>query len=238
MRKNKNILQDFLNLSLSDKLLIIGITAAGAVVVGKYIRKLKEQKIMNQYGNDMNVQHAVSLNNAMNPSGNNWMRNFDGTDEAGMYQIAEKITNWPAVVQAYQTLYNRNLIDDINSELDSSELDNFNAILNKTKTASEVKTSNKSKVYTENISAFKQGIAVYAIYNDVPVFVKRNNVISKWGVIPKAGNYAGKIVGIWKATSGSYYADVTGMTDQSGNILSETKIIHTANITINKNNHV
>lgn len=70
---------------------------------------------------------AQRLYAAFFPSGTTWMP--DGTDEEIIFSVADSIrsnkTTWADLVNAYNSLFKRNLVSDLNDELDSSELSKF-----------------------------------------------------------------------------------------------------------------
>ena len=65
----------------------------------------------------------------MNPSGVRWMRGMDKTDEEEIFNAARKIKNWAAVQASYQNLYSRDLLNDLQSELDTKEYQSFIRII-------------------------------------------------------------------------------------------------------------
>ena len=92
-------------------------------------RDLEQKEI----GNDPNKQQATILYNAMNTSGISWLRALDQTNEKGIFEAARNITDWNAVQATYKKLYARNLLEDIQSELDTEEFKTFMSILNASK---------------------------------------------------------------------------------------------------------
>ena len=69
----------------------------------------------------------------MNTSGISWLRALDQTNEKGIFEAARNITDWNAVQATYKKLYARNLLEDIQSELDTEEFKTFMSILNASK---------------------------------------------------------------------------------------------------------
>jgi len=94
------------------------------------MRRSSEEKVI---GNDANRQQATILHNAMNPSGISWMRSYDGTNNTAVFEAARNITDWNAVQATYKKLYARNLLSDLQSELNTNELNTFMTILNTSK---------------------------------------------------------------------------------------------------------
>ncbi len=91
----------------------------------KYKRNNEQRDILT----DSNKQQATFFYNAINPSGISWMRSFDHTDEKMIYEAARKVTDWNSVQKTYLNLYNRNLLSDLQSELNTAEYKTFLRIL-------------------------------------------------------------------------------------------------------------
>lgn len=70
---------------------------------------------------------ARQFKNAINPSGISWMSWSDGTDEDALFDLAKKINAniFNKVSQVYRNLYNSNLMNDLQEELNSSDLSKF-----------------------------------------------------------------------------------------------------------------
>lgn len=67
-------------------------------------------------------QQAMQLRAAFNPSGNNWMSSFDGTDNKALVSISKQIKDFGEVAESYRKLYKSNLSEDLTNEMSSSEL--------------------------------------------------------------------------------------------------------------------
>lgn len=146
-------------------------------------RRDREQK---EIGTDPNKQQATVLFNAMNTSGVSWMRSFDQTNEKEMFEAARNITDWNAVQATYKKLYSRNLLEDVQSELDTEEFKTFMSILN----------SNKNRADGGGVALTTRGYIVVASA-DVRIRTTPDSSISTWsynsnilGVI-KQGNFIG-----------------------------------------------
>ena len=57
----------------------------------------------------------------MNPSGISWMMSIDTTNTSSVMDTAKTITNLDSVQKAYKNLYQDNLLDDLQSELSTSD---------------------------------------------------------------------------------------------------------------------
>jgi hypothetical protein len=71
------------------------------------------------------VRQAMALRSAMNPSGISWMMSMDTTNTSAVIDTARTITNLDSVSKAYKNLYQNNLLDDLQSELSTSDYQKF-----------------------------------------------------------------------------------------------------------------
>ena len=119
---------------LKRKALTVGFYGAAGFlgwrfVVQPTLQKMRRNREQSDMINDPNKRQATVLHNAMNPSGVSWMRSMDRTDEKMVYEAARNITDWNAVQTTYRNLYNRDLLSDLQGELDSKEYQTFLRIL-------------------------------------------------------------------------------------------------------------
>lgn len=138
----------------------VRVLIGGAVVgVGSYllyrtIRKIitnQQQKNTEKKLDDSpEVRQASVLRNAMNPSGYSWMMSFDKTNEEKIYETAKEITKLDDVMAAYKKLYDSDLLEDLQSELDTEEYQKFLTLIssnpNKTGTAATTFASKNQMV--------------------------------------------------------------------------------------------
>ena len=75
------------------------------------------------------VRQAMALRSAMNPSGVTWMKSIDTTNTDTVMDTAKIITNLDNVHRAYKSLYQDNLLDDLQSELSPSDYQKFLTIV-------------------------------------------------------------------------------------------------------------
>jgi hypothetical protein len=119
---------------LQQKLLTVGFYG-GAAFLGyqfglkPYLKKARRDQEKAGVMVDPDKQQATILHNAMNPSGVKWMRAMDQTDEEEIFNAARKIKDWAAVQASYQNLYSRDLLNDLQSELDTQEYQSFIRII-------------------------------------------------------------------------------------------------------------
>jgi len=106
-------------------------------------RKFKMKNEQHNILSDPNKQQAIYMYNAMNPSGISWMMSMDNTNEQMIYAAARRITNWNSVQNTYTNLYNRNLLTDLQKELDNDEYQTFLRILNASKAGNQNHLSSK-----------------------------------------------------------------------------------------------
>ncbi len=102
--------------------LIVGATTYGTI---KTVRFIKKRKAENRADSDINVQQAMLLKAAMNPSGVSWFMWGDGTKESAIKNVASQITDLKKVSKEYRNLYARNLLDDLQKELDDNDYATF-----------------------------------------------------------------------------------------------------------------
>lgn len=80
---------------------------------------------------DANALIAVEMRQSMNPSGTAWLMDFDGTETEALFNAARKATNFNAVASSYASLYDADLISDVQNELSVSEFAQFQTLLGK-----------------------------------------------------------------------------------------------------------
>ena len=119
---------------LKRKALTVGFYGAAGFLGYRFVlqpalQKMRRNSEQSSMISDPNKRQATVLHNAMNPSGISWMRSMDKTNEGMIYSAARKITNWNAVQTTYRNLYNRDLLSDLQGELDTEEYQTFLRIL-------------------------------------------------------------------------------------------------------------
>jgi hypothetical protein len=112
-----------------SKLLLFGISALaiggaayGAYTLYEHYKKTDTEK---QVLTSPEVQQAMALRAAMNPSGFDWMKNFDGTNTDALYSTATQITDLNQVQEEYTKLYQSDLMDDLRKKLGADGLTKF-----------------------------------------------------------------------------------------------------------------
>ena len=93
------------------------------------ITSLNKSDAQNKADYSPEVRQAMALRSAMNPSGISWMMSFDTTNTSTVMDSAKTITNLDNVQTAYKNLYQDNLLDDLQSELTSSDYQKFLTII-------------------------------------------------------------------------------------------------------------
>ncbi len=174
-------------------------------VLKPFVNNLKQKKEQNEILDNPNKQQATTLYNAMNSSGISWLKWADGTDEEAIIKSAQKITNWDEVQKTYQNLYNRNLLQDLQSELDINDINTFLSIVGNNKTSSNYTKANTSSNIIEKgyIVVSELDIRIRSTPDSTPsTFSLNNNIL---GTIPK-NNLIGFATGITKVdTKGVKY---------------------------------
>lgn len=77
----------------------------------------------------LEVRQAMALRSAMNPSGVSWMMSFDTTNTGSIIDTAKSITNLDSVQKAYKSLYQDNLLDDLQNDLKITDYQKFLTII-------------------------------------------------------------------------------------------------------------
>jgi hypothetical protein len=93
------------------------------------ITSINKSDAQNKADDSPEVRQAMALRSAMNPSGISWMMSFDTTNTSTVMDSAKTITNLDNVQTAYKNLYQDNLLDDLQSELTSSDYQKFLTII-------------------------------------------------------------------------------------------------------------
>lgn len=112
---------------------------AGLVLVwlgNKILKNLKKDQTESQVENDPTVGQAQSLRQAMNPSGNEWMRKMDGTNTKAIFTIAKDIDDIESVRKSYKNLFNTSLYEDLQGELSATDYQKFLSLATKGKAGS------------------------------------------------------------------------------------------------------
>lgn len=114
------------------------IKAAFAVVAYFTLKKVFANKAEDNADGQIDTNPAAgqarALNAAMNPSGNNWMRNFDFNNPNAIYEIAKQITSLDAVMNFYNAqTQGRKLHEDLTSEIGAEGYNKFLALATKGK---------------------------------------------------------------------------------------------------------
>lgn len=112
---------------------------AGLVLVwlgNKLLKNLKKDQTESQVESDPTVGQAQSLRQAMNPSGNEWMRKMDGTNKEAIFTIAKEIDDIETVRKNYKNLFNASLYEDLQGELSAQDYQKFLSLATKGKAGS------------------------------------------------------------------------------------------------------
>src|ERR1051326_3178131 len=105
--------------------------------------KIRHNAEENKTADDPATQQAMSLRSAMNPSGFEWLRNMDGTNEESIFNTAKNIMNLEDVIKAYRRLYSgSSLMDDLKREMGT---DSYLRLLNIFKLGKNTPEKGKNK---------------------------------------------------------------------------------------------
>ncbi len=164
--------------------LIVGLFFIGKKALAKAGKNNADEKL----DTDPAAGQARGLNAAMNPSGNNWMRSFDGTSTDAIYEIAAQITKLDDVRSFYKLQHEgkRDLNDDLESEIGAEGFQKFLALATKGKTgnpkfAKERKDIPANKwvitIKDANIRTTPKNINKYYPTNNIVKLVKAGKAI-------------------------------------------------------------
>lgn len=119
---------------MNEKLINIGLlTVGGAALIyfGKKWFDDKKTENTEDKADTPEVQQAMLLRSALNPSGNTWMKDIDGTDTETIFKVAKQITKQKAVSESYRNLYKSSMYDDLSNDLSTSEYQKFLSLMPK-----------------------------------------------------------------------------------------------------------
>lgn len=118
-----------ITLAKVQKVAIAGVLVlVGGFFTNKLIQKIRRDQALKR-ADTPEVQQAIKLRSAMNPSGLSWLRAVDTTDEKAIYEVAKEITNLKRVIKEYKNIYKRALMDDLQKELTPGEFSKFTLIV-------------------------------------------------------------------------------------------------------------
>lgn len=119
----------FAQKSTDDQIKIAAfVLVTGGVVyffADRYFRNKKSEDTQLAVLTDPNVNPAMTLRQAMNPSGFSWLFGADGTDKDAIWEVAPTIKDIKKVAEAYKNMYNSNLLADLQSDLTTTEYKKF-----------------------------------------------------------------------------------------------------------------
>ena len=162
----------------------------------KIVAGIQQRNTENLASDNPEVRQAMSLRSGINPSGVNWMRDFDGTSTTIIFETSRQIKNLNAVGDAYRKLYGDDLLKDLQSELSASDYQKFLTMVSsnpgKTGGNAPVSFAKKSQMVVAKVEVFLRTSpdATYheAIYQ---AFSSNKNIIRK----AKAGEFLGYATG-------------------------------------------
>ena len=114
--------------------LINGLLVVGGIYLTYHLGKnliagINKTDAQSKADDSPDVRQAMALRSAMNPSGISWMMSMDTTNTTSVLDTARTITNLDSVSKAYKNLYQNNLLDDLQSELSTSDYQKFLTIV-------------------------------------------------------------------------------------------------------------
>lgn len=164
---------------------VVKITAAIGLLYGASIIVKKILKNSTDTDSALDVQFAKRLQVAMFPSNQTWFP--DGTNENEIFKIGYEIANnrieFKEVQNSYKKLYNHNLNDRLQSELNSSDYAKFLKLVSPTYIADEDKDNpvyfNEGKIIyvTEKTAIFKN-VGDYFSVATLPAYSYLSNALT------------------------------------------------------------
>lgn len=149
MAVNQNTQQPpFFVISDSKKETIIDYAVKGGLLAlliwgaKKGYDKFRHNQEENKAGEDPATQQAMSIRSAMNPSGFEWLRSTDGTNEESILSVAKEIASLEDVIKAYRRLYSGSLMDDLKRDM---KTDSYARLLNIFKLGKNTSEPGKNK---------------------------------------------------------------------------------------------
>lgn len=128
-------------------LLQAAFVVAAYFTLKKAFKNKAEDSADSQIDTNPTAGQARALNAAMNPSGNNWMREFDFNNPAAIYNIAKQITNLDAVKDFYTAQTGgRKLHEDLTSEIGAEGYNKFLALATKGKSGDPKYSLNRKDI--------------------------------------------------------------------------------------------
>jgi len=112
------------------------IALVGGGIFVYYILKQQQaeaakKEYLDKFGTDANVQAAVSLYNAMHKYGNFLDSILPSADKSAIIAIANTISDWKKVQEAYNTIYKSDLINDLQKSLGTEQWAQLNTIIDR-----------------------------------------------------------------------------------------------------------
>jgi hypothetical protein len=118
--------------SITDLAVLAGATGTGIYFLNKWAIEKRLKEFNAKFGSSIEAQQASAIYAALNPSGIEWLRKLDGTNVKALFAAVSQIKNWAKVSEYYSTLTGGNrIVQDVQSELSSSEYQQFTDIINK-----------------------------------------------------------------------------------------------------------
>jgi len=98
---------------------VIGVIAY--IILRKWLDKIRESLAYKNASDDPNTALAIQVRQACNPSGIDWMVEFDGTWKSDLMLVADQIASLDKVNKAYGNLYNENMFKRLEKELNAND---------------------------------------------------------------------------------------------------------------------
>lgn len=162
-------------------------------------RNFARQQAQYQLLDSKEARQAQQLKLGMNPSGFDWMFSLDGTNEEALFNAAKSIDSFSKVQSFYSQLYpGRNLVEDLESELEGEALTKFYGYMTKGQIDSIAYAVDIQKPYS-----FPVGSKVYARGNPyLYAFPEKDQEKAK---VLEANAFLGTVIKRLTKSDGSWY---------------------------------
>lgn len=177
----------------------------GGVVVGiggyllykvgkKIIADMKKQSTESEADDSPEVQQAMALRSAMNPSGMSWLKSVDGTNTTAIFDAAKQIKKLDDVSAAYKNLYSDDLLMDLQNDLSTSDYQKFLTMVssNPSKAGSKPQTfAKKNQMIVSKAEVYLRTSPDASYHGAVYEIGENKNIIRK----TKIGEFLGYATG-------------------------------------------
>jgi hypothetical protein len=171
----------------------------GGFLVYKLVRKLitgmQKRNTEKQASDSPEIRQAMMLRSAMNPSGISWMKSFDTTNTAALFDTAKQVKSLDNVIASYRKLYDDDMLKDLQNELSTSDYQKFLTMVSsnpdKKGGSAPVKFAEKLQMVVARAEVFLRSSPDASSHGAIYEINNKNNIIRK----AKVGEFLGYATG-------------------------------------------